>query len=194
MCLFSLLCLSVHLHSGLVMMHWLNCEIKMYVQEEPRVNRTCDGATKCQKHPLTLWRWQDVSVTTWQHEENSGEIFPEIFPVEIRRPHLSRTQRRRRSSAQQRCWGNISPSEHCSAQSVITGGAVTFMVYIWMNYRWLVTLAALNECSSQNANVATAQAHMKDAFYLQSPGFLYLPYGLKGCIFWLTVSNPNSDS
>lgn len=26
--LFSLLCLSVHLHSGLVMMHWLNCEIK----------------------------------------------------------------------------------------------------------------------------------------------------------------------
>lgn len=130
---------------------------KANIQEEPRVDPTCDGARKCQMHPHSLWWWQNVVNTCLRYRTTQASGTAE-------KSFKSRSKFEPDSqlcSAQmwwwwwgEGAWGNISPSKHCSAQSVITGAAVKFTFYIWMNYRWLVTSAALNECSRQNANVA----------------------------------------
>lgn len=166
---------------------------KVNVQEEPRVNPTCDGARKRHNASQLFVMMTNCSDHVSRVQDNAGLSNSwEIFLVETGHPDLSRT--RTRSSAQHRCgggggggaWGNIpvSPSEHCSAQSVITGAAVKFAFYIWMNYGWLVTSAALNECSSQKANVATdAGLYMKDCILSPKPRFSFFVTWSKGLQF-----------
>lgn len=195
MCLFSLLCLSVHLHSGLVMMRSLNCEIRKCMFR--RSLGSTAPATVQQNAKSIPSLWKDNNMYQWPHD-NTKKTAEKSFQKSFQSRygvHIWARLGGDGAALLSRDVGGIYLPPNIVLHSPLSPEELWRLcfTYEWIIDGWLPWLL-WTSVQARMLMLPQTQAHMKDAFYLQSPGFLYLPYGLKGCISWLTVSNPNSDS